>query len=491
MSVGENYDSILEEIKKVYSFLTEGEPTPDDEIEARDILIRLFNDLKDENKNDELRLPISNVIVGLNNWDTLELWFSETSLPNEMSLILKVPEPKTQEFDEISEESELDQVTSKEEEPEVDLTDIFNRVSDQFKGEIDNLKGKIDDLKKELEKKDETLKQITEKKKPQKIIPKREVRLAPPKIKIPVIKKPVLPPEPKENTVIEEPESEPELKPELEPEIEVIPAFESESEKKVAPVLKPVELTPIHIEPKPNELTPIPSKPGQPPLEEDIMEKELTPIPKTMTITPIVIEEDSEDIPIITEKRVTTPVIIEEKKELEEQKAPFSVEQPKITSVSIEEIETETIQSTGSDLFNVFSSVGKSKETSEDAAKPKPKVVKTEEKKEEMKSKETPHPISNATSFINFNDSKTQDEELYPTKEIEELSTDKDALYQELIALEGRRYSLEKNFKDLERGYNKGSISDSEYKNKNNKLKSQLDEITSRINNIRRLISSL
>jgi hypothetical protein len=485
MSVGENFDSILEEIKKVYSFLTEGEPTPDDEIEARDLLIRLFNDLKNENSNDELLLPITNIIDGLNNWDTLELWFSETSLPNEMSIILNVPEPKSQDLDEISEESELDQVTPKEEEPEIDLTDIFNRVSEQFKGEIDNLKGKIDDLKRELEKKDETLKQITEKKKPQKIIPKREVRLAPPKIKIPVIKKPVLSPKPKKNTIINEPEAETEIEQISESE----PEPEPEPEKKIPPVLKPVELTPIQIEPKPNELTPIPNKPGPtPPIVE---EKELTPIPKTMTITPIVIEEESEDIPIITEKRVTTPVFREEKKETEEQKTPFSVEKPKITSVSIEEIETETIQSTSSDLFNVFSSVGKSKDSiSEEVAKTN--KVKTEEKQEEKKVlQENSHPISNATSFINFNDSKAQVEEENQHRDIEELSTDKDALYQELIALEGRRYSLEKNFKDLERGYNKGSISDSEYKNKNNKLKSQLDEITTRINSIRRLISSL
>ncbi|GAJ08455.1 unnamed protein product, partial [marine sediment metagenome] len=72
-------------------------------------------------------------------------------------------------------------------EPEVDLTDIFNMASDQFKGEIDNLKGKIDALKKELEKKDESLKSM-KRRKVHKIVPKKNVKLAPPKIKIPVLK---------------------------------------------------------------------------------------------------------------------------------------------------------------------------------------------------------------------------------------------------------------------------------------------------------------
>jgi len=70
-------------------------------------------------------------------------------------------------------------------------------------------------------------------------------------------------------------------------------------------------------------------------------------------------------------------------------------------------------------------------------------------------------------------------------------STDKDTLYQELIALEGKRYSLERSFKDLEKGFNKGSLSNAEFKSQNNDLKAKMSEITSRINKIRRLISSL
>ena len=74
---------------------------------------------------------------------------------------------------------------------------------------------------------------------------------------------------------------------------------------------------------------------------------------------------------------------------------------------------------------------------------------------------------------------------------IEELPKDKDSLYQELIALEGKRYSLEKTFKQLERNYNDGSISEIEYKNRSDNLKNQQNEITSRINSIRRIIASM
>jgi len=82
---------------------------------------------------------------------------------------------------------------------------------------------------------------------------------------------------------------------------------------------------------------------------------------------------------------------------------------------------------------------------------------------------------------------ETFDEEI----DLDNLPDDKDVLYQELIALEGRRYSLERNFKDVEKNFNKGSISKADFKRQNNILKKQLNEIASRINNIRGIISSL
>ena len=74
---------------------------------------------------------------------------------------------------------------------------------------------------------------------------------------------------------------------------------------------------------------------------------------------------------------------------------------------------------------------------------------------------------------------------------VEDLPSDKDSLYQELIALEGKRYSLEKNFKEIEKSYSAGSFSDIEYNKRSEELRGKLDIITSRINKIRRVISSL
>ncbi|MCK4481383.1 MAG: hypothetical protein KAV01_12715, partial [Candidatus Lokiarchaeota archaeon] len=98
-----------------------------------------------------------------------------------------------------------------------------------------------------------------------------------------------------------------------------------------------------------------------------------------------------------------------------------------------------------------------------------------------------------AVSFVGFGDSKPEVSipEEYETSAAEELPSDKDSLYQELIALEGKRYSLEKNFKEIEKSYSAGSFSDIEYNKRSEELRGKLDIITSRINKIRRVISSL
>ena len=46
MTDEESFQSTLQEVKEIYLFLTEGEPSPDDEIEAKGKLINHFNKLK-------------------------------------------------------------------------------------------------------------------------------------------------------------------------------------------------------------------------------------------------------------------------------------------------------------------------------------------------------------------------------------------------------------------------------------------------------------
>ncbi|MFW9771733.1 MAG: hypothetical protein ACFFEO_06155 [Candidatus Thorarchaeota archaeon] len=452
MTEEEKFNSEIKEITEIFKFLTEGEPSPDDEIDARELLIEHFSKISNLDEFPEHNNLIKSILQKLEDWDTLDLWFLETSIPNDIRDLLNIPQSRKKPLKEDLKASH-EQITER---TEIDVTKIVDKVSEQFKGEIEGLKGKIEELKKELEQKDKTLQSISQKKRVQKIILSKEPKLPPPKIKIPVFKKPIVKPEVKPKPEIDEPQ--------------------------------PITENPIEFSNDHKDLTPIP-------LNSDAETKFNDTLPN-----PDVIEDEKprfevpkelEEIPIITEKRKITPIVVEEsvdepkKAEVEEkQSVIFSVEKPKVSSMKVEEVETGTIKSSSMDLFNVFSSVGE-------------KVSKPKEKKAELKApmrpikeptKETP-PIA---SFINLSQSKKFiSQELTPISEDEELPNDKDSLYQELIALEGKRYALEKNFKELDNNYQKGSISEADHKNQNDKLKSRLDEITSRINKIRRIIASL
>jgi hypothetical protein len=451
------YDSALKEIRAIFTFLTEDKPTPDDEIEAKDKLIKQFSKLKNNSTYPEEITFIENILQKLDDWDTLDLWFSETSLPEDIKNLLNIPETaETPKVEESLAEPNGDS--------EIDLTDIFNKVSEQFKGEIETLKGTIDTLKKELEKKVEKVQHPTRKKEVHKITPNPNAKLAPPVIKIPAIKKLVKPPRAEKQSIPKVP----------------IPAVSEDQE-----TIK-------------DQLTPIPTEPEEMPLP--LEEHDLSPIPtKTPSIETVVIEESiTEDIPLKTEKKIITSVIPEKPKEESTPESsktkPFLVEKPKISAVKIEEIESESIVSSGSDLFSVFSSVGtKSQEKPQEIIGLTEKPPKVEDKKKQVKKKKKTKGVQepNVMPFINFNDGQGSLEPDLEAPNLENLSEDKDSLYQELIALEGRRYSLERNFKDIEKNFNKGSISEADFKRQNNILKKQLNEITSRINNIRRLISSL
>jgi hypothetical protein len=460
MTEQEDYNSALQEIKEIFTFLTEGQPSPDDEIEAKDMLITQFNKLKNSSNYPEEVKFIEGILHQLSDWDTLDLWFSETTLPSEIGKILNItPETETPQEEEVSDE----QING---DTEIDLTDIFNKVSEQFKGEIDTLKGTIENLKKELEKKEETLSQPTRKREVHKITPNPNSKLPPPVIKIPAIKKITKPPQEK---------------------LESVPTIPA----------KPVDNEQEAIKEK---LTPIPTEPEEIPLP--VEEPELTPAPKKSASIETMVIEESKDKPLTTGKMKITSVMPEKPKEItspeSSESKPFLIEKPKISAVKIEEIESESIVSSGSDLFNVFSSVGtkpheKPKETPQEiiGLTEKPSIAEEKKKEEKKKKKEKDTKDSTAMPFINFNESSQPSEPESESPNLTNLPNDKDALYQELIALEGRRYSLERNFKDVEKNYNKGSISEADFKRQNNILKKQLIEITSRINNIRGIISSL
>ena len=194
-------EEIIDEIKKIFLKLTKGEPTPDDEIEARDMLLETFKILRDENIFPEELNLINDTIDKLENWDTLDLWFIEVDgLVANIERILNF-KPRI----DLSSQLEFPEVNKKEisssnvNATDIDISEVVAQVTEQFKGEIDNLKGTIEELKKELHKKEERANEVTDdmtiqeeltqESVDQEITPKLPGKLAPPRIKIPLIRK--------------------------------------------------------------------------------------------------------------------------------------------------------------------------------------------------------------------------------------------------------------------------------------------------------------
>ncbi|MFX1457226.1 MAG: hypothetical protein ACFFDB_17815 [Promethearchaeota archaeon] len=501
MSEEEQFNSTIQEIKDIYQFLIKGEPTPDDEIEARTNLIELIQKLKNINYyqvkgNQQL---LDETYDKLEKWDTLDLWFTESEIPDYIKKITLLTEI-TSEFEFIEEVKDvIPEEKIEPESPSIDINEIVDQVSDKFKGEIENLKQKIDYLQHEIDEKDQKLKQATQKK-VVKIVPKKNVQLPPPKIKIPAIKKPERAPQILGQIKTEEEEPREKIG------VKSIEAVQMKIEEEIGK-LKPIPLSSI---------TPYPTPPSQPSpvrIKSEVDESE-----DVSSILDIIDEQETEYIeetpriaslqkkPLIStevslvegdveEQKKTVPFLIQEK--VEEKREQIITQTPKISSVSVEEVETEPIKSTGTELFDVFTTVGERRaekiinKPESPTAEPTKETKKKETKKKKKENEAVPFVGFAAEDETDAFKGQSDFAEEYSPVNIDELSKDKDSLYQELIALEGRRYSLEKDYKELEGRYNGGSISDVEYKNRGEDLKNKQQEITSQINRIRRVISSL
>jgi len=543
MSEEEKFESIVQEIKDIYLYLIKGEPTPDDEITARVKLIEKIQTLKTVNsfQTESNMSLIEESLNKLDSWDTLELWFVESELPDYIQKIINITgeAPEFQPEEEIK-ESPTARLHEDLDSASIDIDEIVGKVSEQFKGEIDDLKHEIDGLKLELEKKDETLKHVSQMKVIKKITPKKDVLLPPPKIKIPVIKKPEKAPQIKApiNHEAKKPiekigvKSMKQVQMRIEEELEklkVPSTFEKKPKIEKAEIPKYEGLKPIRrlSEPKiileplkePESILGVFKESNKP--QDKLISKMISELPKKPeSIVKILSESERSKklpepppfttMPVKPKKSSLISEIIEIDVSKEEKEVPFSIKKPKvveqpdipikpkITSVSIEEVETEEIRSTGTDLFNVFSSVGE--KTTEKLPKVnevfEPLPVKQKKEKDEKKKKKEEKELvkkPEAKPFIEFGGSKPEiiSYNESETTITEQLPKDKDSLYQELIALEGKRYSLEKNFNEIEKSYNAGSINDSEYQNQSEELREKLENITLRINKIRRVISSL
>ncbi len=549
MSEEEKKNSLIDEIKDIYLFLTEKEPTPDDEIESQKAFIENFNKLKDLNAFPNQNTQLENILKKLEEWDTLEYWFIETSLPEEIGSFLNIKKTNGKQIEFEKEEITPDNIdekfkekvleTTKENTSNIDISEIVSQVTKQFKGEIDNLKEKINGLRGELGKKDKKLNELEKEKSAQKISPlKKGSKLPPLTIKIPVVKKPTKPnskklPKPQimeKSTLAPIPsEKTNQIEQENEPEFQTIhqKLTVKEEDIKAGKVLTPIpqkipqeaNISEVSTPSKSNNIDSQESgetekdtssveqglllfgsktKEESNILPEDVVypspEDELIPPPKDELIIPSKDElipplQDEINTPPKKRSSITTMATEEPSIKDEAKKEPKKESQRSahIAQVKVEEIETKEQTSTGTDLFNVFSpykedpSKKKKKKKGKDSDnifvhkennESEKKVRMKEEIKGELPSKPSIRPEITQTN-------------------IEDLPKDKDSLYQELIALEGKRYSLEKEFKTFENRYEKGSIDENNFKNQSLQIKFKLDEITSRITSIRRIISSL
>ncbi|MCJ7648997.1 MAG: hypothetical protein MUP85_10315 [Candidatus Lokiarchaeota archaeon] len=94
MTEEEKFEETLASIKEIFFSLTEKEPTPDEEIDAREQLIILFNGLTDYLSFPEQKDLIEVIKDKLEKWDTLDFWFTETTIPDDIKLFLNFSELK-------------------------------------------------------------------------------------------------------------------------------------------------------------------------------------------------------------------------------------------------------------------------------------------------------------------------------------------------------------------------------------------------------------
>jgi len=139
----EKFVDAIEHIKEIYTNLYEKEPSPDEEIKAKeDLIFRLKQLLDNISGFEDKQQIIQDTLEIVEIWDTLDLWFKEVeNLPENIKKIIEYREerrPKEEEKEEgLRPEEKI------EPSPVFDIKKIISQVSDEFKGEISKLKDHI------------------------------------------------------------------------------------------------------------------------------------------------------------------------------------------------------------------------------------------------------------------------------------------------------------------------------------------------------------
>ncbi len=544
--MNDDFRNAIKRLRDIYNYLTEGEPSPDEEEESQKEMITLLESLimhiPPENMDENLEL-LKRTLGLAKEWDTLEYWFSELpELTTNIRLILnrfliRHAEPEIKESHEqttIPQENDIPDELSgqlaaaleramKNLPPDADVTKVIQSVTSQvteaYKEASTGQPQKIGlggipitNVEKEETstgsspqsqsntthspdsmtstaarvkiRKEDIMKSVLEQVK-NKINEDEPQKLPAPKIIIPKVIKPkqkIMPYseeslEPTQNDLKQQeldaiPLIKPQDKPKQPPKLK-ISAFKREKFPQDKPDIEVKTETQQPVRPK------IVVKPKIKTKVEEIGQSMITPIPKPPA--------ESKSEPKIEPETPKPPVSKKPKIKLHAKpvsKQKEGVVQEKFDNKSAIQFNVvkpsePTVKDTQIDLFETFTKQEK----------------KEKRRRSKKKSNKLPMIESESTNEQESYDSNGKSNSMngieFPQESIPYEKMDKTQLYQELIALEGKKYAIEKSRSDYRSKHEKGLISDGNYAAQLDRFKFDLNYISKKINEIRQRIQSI
>ncbi len=538
--MNDDFRNNIKRLRDVYNYLTEGEPTPDEEEESQKEMITLLESLimhiPPENMEENLELLKTSLNM-TKEWDTLEFWFKEKpDLVTNVKLILNrflirhaetdVEEKPTPKIplkngvpDELSTQlaAALDRAM-KNLPPDADVTKVIQSVTSQVtesynasppasktqvglggvpistpvkaepsKGKSlndeSNMPHNTDSFNSTAARvkirKEDIMKSVLEQVKNNISDSPSSNKLAAPKIMIPKVTKPKQKIVPYEETAAEITATD-----QKQQELETIPPMQPQDKPKTPPKLK------ISAFKKDKFLdqqikTQAPTQPQQPIRPkvivkpriktevEEVERKKVHSLPEP----PIKPQVKEEPHPITPPPQAQKPKIKVQAKPVSLQKQQEIPKEPTNESAihfNVVKPTKTSVKDTQIDLFETF--------------------TKQEKTGKRRKSKKNPInfqiPDDTSSQSQDGKESPTKSYE-FPEETIPYEKMDKAQLYQELIALEGKKYAIEKSRKDFKAKHEKGLISDGNYAAQLDRFKYDLQYISKKINEIRQRIQTL
>jgi hypothetical protein len=518
--------------------LTEGEPSPDEEEDSQKEIITLLESLimhiPPENMEENLEL-VKTTLGMAKEWDTLEFWFKEKpELVTNIKLILNrflirhaepekkdtVPVVHNGATDALSEKlrAALDRALKNLPE-DADVTKVIQSVTSQVaesytgvpsdsqpkigfggvpissaekaepsEGSSSHTQPTMSHSRESMTstaarvkiRKEDIMKSVLEQVK-NKINQEEPQKLSAPKIVIPKVTKP------KQKIIPYKDETQkPTVAEQKQQELESIPPLQPQERPKEAPKLKVGAFKKKKTKPKiTTHATTVPQEPikpkivVKPSIQTKAVEVSPEPVPEQ---TPEILQPipKQESVPE-SKPKPTKPKIKLQAKPITKRKQKETKKETKDSAIKFNVVKpTEPkVKDTQIDLFETFSKQEKKGRRRKGKKKPA-KVEEKEIKSTEKQELQAPEGKSSPMDGIEF-----------PAETIPYEKMDKTQLYQELIALEGKKYAIEKSRKDFRAKHEKGLISDGNYAAQLDRFKFDLQYISKKINEIRQRIQTL